>query len=144
MHCTGGDWQIGLEILRTHAWAANTFAGWYFLALHLPQRRSVLRLPSKICGESLDAIHAAAGFGDNPLCVLLSAVLEIGAANFGIKHLVQKMQIFNDVERARPEQPGEYVRLYWCLQNSFGVLQEYEKATRALIEGKIYAYAPTT
>ncbi len=137
MHCIGDNWETGLNILRAHSRAANTFAGWYFLALHLPQRRLVLRLSSKDCHEALDAVRTATSFGTNPLCLLLNAVLEVGAANAGPAHLARTMELFRDVENEFAEQPSEYARLYWCMQSSLGVLREYQQMVVALIRGKM-------
>lgn len=127
MNCIAGNWDKGLDLLRAHARAANSFAGWYFLSLHLPRRQYVLRLNPDVANEALNAIQTAQTFGQNPLSTLVATVLEVGAVNYGRDRLDSGIAQFFELGETASEEPPEYLRAYWCLQQSWPVLQDYQK-----------------
>jgi hypothetical protein len=127
MNCVAGNWDKGLKLLRAHAQAATSFAGWYFLSLHVIRRQYVLRLNPDAANEALSAIRNATHCGQNPLSILVATVLEVGAANFGLDHLATGIKRFFELSETVAEEPPEYLRAYWCLKPSWPVLQEYQK-----------------
>jgi hypothetical protein len=120
-------------LLRQHARASNSFAAWYFLALHLPEGRSVLRLPVGTAKEALDAARQAMAFGDSALCTLLATMLEVGADNFGLHHLEMGLRRFGELLSTDAEAGPEYLRAYWCLEASWSVLHNHQRAVRDVI-----------
>jgi hypothetical protein len=134
MHCAAGDWEAGLALLRAYARAANNFAGWYFLALHLPRRAPIRGVPLRVVEEASDAIGRATRLGDHPLALLTAAILETGGRNMGAANLRSRMSDFAASLPANADPPAEYLRAYWCLKPSFQVLAPHDQPVRDLIK----------
>ncbi|MBI1339377.1 TIR domain-containing protein [bacterium] len=131
--CCSGDWTGGLGVLRAHAAAAGTFAGWYFLALHLLRREPASRAPADRIREAAGALQQAERIGENPLAHLLAAVIAVGGQNAGPAVLDRRIEAFAAAHAAQPEAPLEYVRLFWALQPSAASFGRHEPAIRRLI-----------
>lgn len=121
-HCIAGSWTSGLSLLRSHAEAANTFASWYFLALHLPKARMVSHLTVAEVRRALRAVEHASALARNPLLTLLRAILETAGVNRGHANLRQHLESFANLWRRCPESAQEGLRAYWCLKKSWPTL----------------------
>lgn len=133
IQCLAGNWERGVGLLRSYATAANTQAGWYFLSLHLPRRRSITQCPPQTVREALQAARLARSFGENPLTLLLTAVLEVGGENTAL-NLRRRIVAFEQAHHAQPEEAPEYLRLLWCLQPSMSALGSYQHPVLHMIE----------
>jgi hypothetical protein len=131
--CLAGDWSGGVARLRAYAQEANTFAGWYFLALHLPMGRSIRTAAPAVVGEARAAIELALAFRPHALTLLTAAVLEAGGANYGTAHLDMRLAEFTQAARSLNEDRGEVMRLYWCLRPSLPALRHRERAVVSLL-----------
>jgi TIR domain len=128
--CIGGDWDLGLETLRAHAAAANSFPAWYFLALHLPRARFLSRTPVPVVREALDNAERALACSRHPLALLLMMLIETGGMSYGLRNLEHRVAEFYDALTMFRAERSETMRAFWCLKASFSLLGGYEKQIR--------------
>jgi hypothetical protein len=131
--CIAGDWEEGVTLLRSHARAANSFPGWYLLAIHLLRRDPVRSVSLACVREALEAISNALAIAPHPLAILAAAILETGGDNRGDRNCDQRIMSFLAAEFDTREAPAEYLRLFWCLKSSFSVLGRHEAPLQARI-----------
>lgn len=134
--CLAGHWDAGLECLRSYAHAADTLAGWYYLAIHLPRRHPLHRIPPPLDREILSAAERATAFGSNPLLHLLRIVVDVELSNLRLTSQSRPLQLLKQAEAAQPERSSEYLRFYWCMKESISMLGDFQAAVTALIRGK--------
>lgn len=136
--CLAGDWERGVQLLEAYARAANTLAGWYFLAMHLPRQRPLHRLDIDLCGRIEEAASRAAALGVNSLVLLLQVFIDGGCSNRRARRWTD-FQAFLDAERGQPEFRSEYLRLYSCLRASVDGLDELKGRVLAMLREKANA-----
>ena len=133
MACLVGEWDRGLTTLRSHARAANSFPAWYLLALYLPRRSLVLGTSVPVIREACNAINRALAIQRHPLALLTTAILERGDNTLSNDQLSDRLVEFARGLTSIRTEPSEVIRLAWCLQPSFRVLDSFEPWTRTTL-----------
>lgn len=133
-NCMLGHWEKGLELLREYASAANHTAGWYFLALHLPQRSPLSRVAPSVSNEITTAIGKAYALGASPLIEVLALLTKTGLQNHGLPTIEKSLNNLSKMVDTNQDPGIEFQRLFWAVGSSFPSVGAYEAPLKKWVQ----------
>jgi hypothetical protein len=115
-----GQSATGLKEIERYAKAADTFAGWYFMALLGPRQRALRSIPLNLAKKLRSACDRAVSLGDNLLCMLLEAFYDVCTENLSPDRLFSALRSFVAGLEQTTEIRSEFFRFAVAMEANFG------------------------